>query len=1016
MTPEQADEIYASMYAAGKPASEAEAWMQQYRISRDAAEKNSEGKKALEDALKYEGDTMGHCVGGYCPDVLEGRSRIYSLRDAKGEPHVTIETQPLRGSELGRYAADLPEGEDVDAMKNPPHRIAQIKGKGNGKPAAKYLPMVQDFVKSGKWTDVGDLHNTGLVPLGNGRYESHEEAKKHYAPRVKSAIHFLKTHPAFKEQHAAKAKRDSDLFDMDYEDQRKLENTYGQPIHPKSNYSASELLTYLQNPEDHVGSLQEYYPSLNGWLQKAEEGMAHHGYTPPKATGGTIRMAKGGSTSDIDEMGLALMSKGGDMTSQYPTIQEMIQHLQGAGRTPIVPAPNRWFHDPAKHPFQQKMIERVLAQTGQGREGFPSGSYINPQTGEPMDFDIMHDLGVAIDPATGRPMMSGIKSELTEIDPKYGSITKSNLVRKGLFKHEGGDDLLKTLAFLATIEKSGKGHHYGLSTQYASPAELVNTMTGQNPTLRPHSRGDIFGVGDEVGRISIQGKHHPVYEKLLVAPAGSDVQGRKLHKAEGGTIEQTEGGSMNLTTEQMRAALMRKPSTPNLNNLQSVGAQEAPDLETKAYIPQHGDPSIGGIPVGGVDQDPTQPGQQMMMQQPQQAAPQPGQQPQGGAQPPQGQPQPQQGGQSNILSMTPQGQAMAAMRPTGMATGGVARFDDGGQPKSKKPTVEEMKQAIFQKAQEGLMKPSEVLGKHEGSYLHMTEADRAKVENRLHGLRGGVGFSEIGLTDPDYAGLTWGVGKPGTSIKLLNRQRRGLSPEDKAIWTTVIGTPEMHTSNQLVFNRMWNKFQAARKAGLLSPEKEAEMLDILRSAMTKGTKKSSPKAIFEADANFDSPHHLFDTFERRRVLSDLMAGKKVGGKKGQIFNASEMIENTTDPRLLHAPTLSVGPNVFTMSGERSVRPDLNKAFPHMLHGEVDPDSFQQIPFEHAAPDFVKEIKQSKGRAPGYMDIVRRIPRQHITEDYLTGLQKIGKKKGGGVKLHADQDTMALELSRKKKAK
>ena len=232
--------------------------------------------------------------------------------------------------------------------------------------------------------------------------------------------------------------------------------------------------------------------------------------------------------------GVAHMAGGGDMNPKFPSVQEMIQKLQEAGRTPIVPAPNRWFADPVKHPFQQKMIERVLAQTGQGREGFPSGSYINPQTGEPMDFDIMHDLGVAIDPNTGRPMMSGIKSSLTEIDPRHGSITKSNLVRKGLFKHEGGDELLKNLAFLATIEKSGKGHHYGLSTHYKSPAQLVNTMTGQNPTLRPHSRGDIFGVGDEVGRISIQGKHHPVYEKLLVAPAGSNVQGKKLHKAHGG--------------------------------------------------------------------------------------------------------------------------------------------------------------------------------------------------------------------------------------------------------------------------------------------------------------------------------------------------------------------------------------------------------------------------------------------------------------------------------------------------
>ena len=53
---------------------------------------------------------MGHCVGGYCDDVYEGRSRIYSLRDAKGEPHVTIEVQPnpkpypVSGEEFSRLS------------------------------------------------------------------------------------------------------------------------------------------------------------------------------------------------------------------------------------------------------------------------------------------------------------------------------------------------------------------------------------------------------------------------------------------------------------------------------------------------------------------------------------------------------------------------------------------------------------------------------------------------------------------------------------------------------------------------------------------------------------------------------------------------------------------------------------------------------------------------------------------------------------------------------------------------
>ena len=499
--------------------------------------------------------------------------------------------------------------------------------------------------------------------------------------------------------------------------------------------------------------------------------------------------------------------------------------------------------------------------------------------------------------------------------------------------------------------------------------------------------------------------HFPITE-----PMRQDVlkNGLPLYNT-GGVIHKAEGGNVQPSVEQMRMALQNKGTFPKYG-IQSIGANEAPSMSPKYYI----EPGNDGHPsVGGVDMNTLTPGMQLVQQdaqamQPPQGIPQGA--PQGGNNSsPLGAPPSPQGGQSNILSMTPQGQALGAMttqqppKPMGMAT--------GGDVKKKKPTVDEIKQAIFQKAQEGLSKPSEILGKHEGKYLHLTEADRAKVEKRLHGLRGGVGFSQIGLENPEYKRRTWGVGKPGTATKLLNRQTRGLSPEDQAIWSTFIGTPEMHTSNQLVFNRMWNKFQEARASGKLSPELEQKMLDIMRSAMIKATKKSPAKAIFDPDVDFDNTHHLFDTFERRRILANLMAGNQIGGKKGQIFDASKMIEDTTDPKLLHAPSMSVGPHLFTFTGETSYEPHLNKAFPHMLHGETSPDTFQQIPFNTAAPDFVNQIKQEKGRAPGYMDIVRRIPRQHLSEEYLTMLQKMGYKKGGKV---ANMDTMRLELSKKTK--
>lgn len=149
-----------------------------------------ESDTSLADALKYEGDTMGHCVGGYCDDVLSGRSRIFSLRDAKGQPHVTIETSPRRMPQQSGLIYRVPDdvsdelfeqagGDEALADRlaadwfaaNPqPDDIIQIKGKQNRAPVEDYLPYVQDFVKGGTWGNIGDFGNTGLVKLPDGRF------------------------------------------------------------------------------------------------------------------------------------------------------------------------------------------------------------------------------------------------------------------------------------------------------------------------------------------------------------------------------------------------------------------------------------------------------------------------------------------------------------------------------------------------------------------------------------------------------------------------------------------------------------------------------------------------------------------------------------------------------------------------------------------------------------------------------------------------------------------------------
>jgi hypothetical protein len=169
---------------------------------------------SLAEALKYEGDLMGHCVGGYCPDVEYGVSRIYSLRDKKGEPRVTIEVKPASipprnwlyeqpddivreiQSQVGNSPSAAQMNDAVrahpkyqDDLAAAPPAITQIKGsgkkdkaqrlrlKGTGyedEPDAYLLPFVQDFVRSGNWSKVANLDNAGLIKH-EGKYLTESE-------------------------------------------------------------------------------------------------------------------------------------------------------------------------------------------------------------------------------------------------------------------------------------------------------------------------------------------------------------------------------------------------------------------------------------------------------------------------------------------------------------------------------------------------------------------------------------------------------------------------------------------------------------------------------------------------------------------------------------------------------------------------------------------------------------------------------------------------------------------------
>jgi hypothetical protein len=173
--------------------------------------KGYEPSKKHPEWVKGSGDegSPSYGLGGW-EAIKSGRAKIYSLVDSRGAPHATIEVasgaHPIGYSFKGaskelpetfEYNRNFDEGfprpteeqkqailsraqdlfknnsniERMDAFQMAanevlgplPAEIRQIKGKGNAKPIAEYTPYVQDFVRSGNWTDVRDFSNTDLI-------------------------------------------------------------------------------------------------------------------------------------------------------------------------------------------------------------------------------------------------------------------------------------------------------------------------------------------------------------------------------------------------------------------------------------------------------------------------------------------------------------------------------------------------------------------------------------------------------------------------------------------------------------------------------------------------------------------------------------------------------------------------------------------------------------------------------------------------------------------------------------
>ena len=105
----------------------------------------------MKSVLNREGETMQNCVKGYDPeDMAETGTRIFSLRDPAGNPHVNIEVKP-----------DNKGGQ----------QIKQILGKQNSEPIDAYKPYTQDFglnpIHGEPYSKIDDFENAGLLDVTN---------------------------------------------------------------------------------------------------------------------------------------------------------------------------------------------------------------------------------------------------------------------------------------------------------------------------------------------------------------------------------------------------------------------------------------------------------------------------------------------------------------------------------------------------------------------------------------------------------------------------------------------------------------------------------------------------------------------------------------------------------------------------------------------------------------------------------------------------------------------------------
>jgi len=304
-----------------------------------------------------------------------------------------------------------------------------------------------------------------------------------------------------------------------------------------------------------------------------------------------------------------------------------------------------------------------------------------------------------------------------------------------------------------------------------------------------------------------------------------------------------------------------------------------------------------------------------------------------------------------------------------------------------------------------------------------------KAGEYLHGIGGEPLESPV----PMYGGKDYGAyGHPegwasdlGASAGLFNVVK-GLAAEDPS--RTILG--HYHKMSPESLNHAVHMMDAVlsyHQPHKAPPEKIEQLNHLMRDVQTTTTKTDIPYPEFPG---FENPNDVMlqgalNSGMRKKLINILSAGKYFPGGRQKTADIQYAVSH---PELRNIETGAGGSSILQFDPSRELKSTLSShpTYGHDIPSKLIGKTRYITPVDILAPRSMHKARQdiqAMGKKinpfnQAKMSIIRElIDEQYINQlgEYETAMKKrLGYKKGGKVKLHTDQDTMNLELSRKPK--